>query len=318
MLTAALVVCFASPVKAPNPVVYIDGSTTARAMDDDGYYAPTPGPMELPRYPGTSVRAPYQCTYYCGQQAPSGCWCDDRCYQNQDCCLGYVEACDRNTFVQVQYDSRADAPNQPGSTTALGTGIAYYADTANTGIQAYFGAVKDKYTNTNFCSGFCGSSSYNSILQQECYCDHTCHATLDCCPDKVKNCGGPGVARASSTVVFAPTPMFAPTPRGSYGSNSKSSVNQNLAGQVILDGFKLGQPNYGVAYVPPFVAYKGQTGGTSNNANLGQATFREGSGDGDDDGIADFANLADFIPVHDPTRDRPYNPWSIFRNLVKD
>jgi hypothetical protein len=36
---------------------------------------------------------PLSCLGYCGKEAPGGCFCDDLCLDNKDCCADYASVC---------------------------------------------------------------------------------------------------------------------------------------------------------------------------------------------------------------------------------
>jgi hypothetical protein len=48
----------------------------------------------------------YSCVGFCGDKAPGGCWCDEKCDENNDCCADKVEICDEGGESEPTDDER--------------------------------------------------------------------------------------------------------------------------------------------------------------------------------------------------------------------
>jgi len=46
----------------------------------------------------------YSCEGYCGEKAPGGCWCDEKCDENNDCCADKVAVCDKGGTHELTED----------------------------------------------------------------------------------------------------------------------------------------------------------------------------------------------------------------------
>jgi hypothetical protein len=88
----------------------------------------------------------------CGEESPDGCFCDDICAEEGDCCEDFVDAC-------------------PDIAEASGLG-----DGADGSDPAFS------------CENSCGEEAAGG----GCFCDEVCAEFGDCCGDKVAHCGGEG------------------------------------------------------------------------------------------------------------------------------
>jgi hypothetical protein len=99
------------------------------------------------------------CKGICGKQAPSGCFCDDLCQQNGDCCTDKALVC-----------GGASGPICGNGTCEVG--------------ESSTSCASDCPASSSTCKGYCGGKSAGT-----CYCDDQCAQSGDCCPDKVPVCG---------------------------------------------------------------------------------------------------------------------------------
>jgi hypothetical protein len=99
------------------------------------------------------------CKGICGKQAPAGCFCDDQCMQNGDCCSDKALVC-----------GGASGPT-------CGNGLCEAGESSTS-------CASDCPASSSTCKGYCGGKSAGA-----CYCDDQCAQNGDCCPDKVPVCG---------------------------------------------------------------------------------------------------------------------------------
>jgi len=156
---------------------------------------------------------PVDCDFACGSQSVNGCWCDEHCFGNKDCCFNFASVCP---------DWKMPPPGTPRT--------AKYAPPPAQNI-----GPPDFSHLYSACAGLCGmkSSTSNGMA---CYCDDKCHVNYDCCPDKMEHCG----QATGSTAVVASQP-------GAWGSNSISAFS--IAAAMVTEpafvpGWMFGQPVY--------------------------------------------------------------------------
>lgn len=164
----------------------------------------------------SNQQAPTNCEFACGSQAVTGCWCDEHCFVNKDCCFNMQSSCP---------DWKLPPPGTPRT-------VKYQPPPAqNMGPPDY----SHLYT---ACNGLCGKKSSKSN-GDACYCDDKCHANYDCCPDKVEYCGKQ-----------QPGNTFKPQ-LGAWGSNSITAFS--VAAAMVkkpsyVPGWMFGQPSYSTKY----------------------------------------------------------------------
>lgn len=138
------------------------------------------------------------CVGKCGGQS-TGCYCDDLCSNNNDCCADYQAVCKGSTCTpKCVANAVCGAPDGCGgkctgtctaglvcnaskvcapSTAKCGNGICETGETSTN-------CAADCKTAGGSCSGMCGKQSGS------CYCDSGCKQSNDCCADYDKFCGG--------------------------------------------------------------------------------------------------------------------------------
>jgi len=148
--------------------------------------------------PGNPVNS---CEGACGGKAPGGCWCDDQCDQNGDCCPDKVSACGEVTCEALGFSLGACGlfsgtkcdNNQPYACTAQGS-LNCWVQSAECveGEKCVdpFGPADakceiDDGSPINSCEGNCGGQAAGG-----CWCDGNCENNGDCCADKEEKCGG--------------------------------------------------------------------------------------------------------------------------------
>ncbi len=142
------------------------------------------------------------CAGVCGGQAPGGCWCDDQCETNDDCCPDKEEQCGEATCESLGFDQGQCGVFSGGSKCAdnnayecqsqgpfscwvlsegCAEGFVCKDPLGPTGASC----VVDDGSPLNSCAGNCGGQAPGG-----CYCDAQCEQTGDCCADKEEQCGG--------------------------------------------------------------------------------------------------------------------------------
>jgi len=140
------------------------------------------------------------CAGKCGGQAAGGCWCDDQCDQNGDCCPDKEDQCGKTTCEDLSYalgscgflsGSKCEG-GQPYECQDVGS-LDCWVQTATCAdgekCEDPFGpsgakCVQDDESPINSCVGNCGKQAPGG-----CWCDPNCEANGDCCADKKDQCG---------------------------------------------------------------------------------------------------------------------------------
>ena len=107
------------------------------------------------------------CVGVCGGQAPAGCWCDDVCANEGDCCSDYADACEQplGEWCFNGEDDNAD--------DLIDCDDPQCADDPSCTDDAA----------PPSCDGFCGEQAPTG-----CWCDDACAEYGDCCPDQAELC----------------------------------------------------------------------------------------------------------------------------------
>ncbi|XP_041474645.1 fibropellin-1-like [Lytechinus variegatus] len=105
------------------------------------------------------------CAGCCDCGYMNGCYCDDYCQDNNDCCSDYSANC-------VVVDPCSSAPCLNGGACAQGQGTSYYC----TCPSGYSGQNCEEIVST--CQGRCGGRGIGG-----CWCDSSCRNLGDCCED---------------------------------------------------------------------------------------------------------------------------------------
>lgn len=120
------------------------------------------------------------CEGFCGGQAPDGCWCDQACVANGDCCEDACEACD--------IGCPPDPDSCEGHCDDQAPGGCYCDDAC----QDFGDCCEDVCDacdigcplDPDSCEGNCDEQAPGG-----CYCDADCVGFGDCCDDFADFCG---------------------------------------------------------------------------------------------------------------------------------
>ena len=139
------------------------------------------------------------CVGVCGQQAPGGCWCDDKCAENGDCCNDKDDECGAATCESLGhalgscgfFSGSKCEDNQPYDCTEIGD-LDCWVQTAvcedGQECEDPFGTAGaqckgEAEPGPDSCVGFCGDQAPGG-----CWCDDLCAESEDCCADKDTAC----------------------------------------------------------------------------------------------------------------------------------
>ncbi len=142
---------------------------------------------------GATARATKQgsCEGACGDRSPDGCWCDDKCHDEGDCCADKRVVCDG----QVASCRGACGDRSPDGCWCDDKCASYGDCCPDMNMEC------PTPLTAGSCAGRCGGEG-----SEGCWCDERCEREGDCCSDYVPLCVLDGMVGedVANALVFGP------------------------------------------------------------------------------------------------------------------
>jgi hypothetical protein len=134
---------------------------------------------------GVIVEPDSSCAGICGDQAPSGCWCDDLCVENGDCCEDACPECGVCDGPPPADDSCAGICDEQAPSGCWCDDFCISSGDCCADACSECGYCEgDDPPTTDSCVGNCDGQAASG-----CWCDSVCVANGDCCADVCAECG---------------------------------------------------------------------------------------------------------------------------------